>query len=78
MQLYLASLQYSCPASIPEPDNTVMQEEDEDEDAVADYCENVLGYKYSWGYEHLVPGCTGCRCCKPQKISNLLIFINSF
>ena len=45
------------------------------EEAQADYCENVLGCKYSWGMDNLVPGCnpvdyTGqkqCKCCVPRS-----------
>ena len=43
------------------------------EESRADYCENVLGGKYSWGHENLVPGCNPagkdpsnlCKCCDP-------------
>ena len=45
-----------------------------DEESRADYCENVLGGKYSWGVENLVPGCnpvvpgaTVFRCCEPRS-----------
>ena len=45
-----------------------------DENAIADYCKNVKGGKYSWGLEYTVPGCrdfeTGdyCKCCYPAKL----------
>ena len=56
------------------------------EESQADYCENVLGSKYSWGYENLVPGCNVvtkdpsnmCKCCEPLATGKLLFYIDIY
>ena len=56
------------------------------EESQADYCENVLGSKYSWGHENLVPGCNyvtedpsnRCKCCEPLATGKLLFDIKVY